>query len=139
MTDTNTNTNTTSQPSKYSNQNLTASTTITVPPRYIGSVIGGAGKTLKEIKEQTHTRIRHLYPDPHNGHLLDSFRIVGSPHNVDQAQKWIRRVIANTWRKDNPSETQSTEDGEGASNTGPKAPRERPESSYYEGLLVNKA
>ena len=122
------------QTKTYSNQNLTASTTVTVPPRYIGSVIGGDGKTLREIKEQTNTKIRHLYPDPHNGYLLDSFRIVGSPHDVDQAQKWIRRVVANTWRKDNPSESQDSEDKQEG---GAKAPRERPDASYYQSSLAS--
>lgn len=108
----------------YSNQQVMASSAVTVPPKYIGSVIGKDGKTIQEIKEKTHTRITHLFPKPHDGHLLDSFRITGSPHNVDQAQKWIRRVVANTWRKDNPNEEQTTE-------------KKRPESVYYENLFAS--
>jgi len=123
---------TTKTKTNYSNQHVTASTAVTVPPRYIGSVIGKEGKTIQEIKEKTHTRITHLYPNPHEGHLLDCFRITGSPHNVDQAQKWIRRVVANTWRKDNPNETQSTED-----ESTEKKRAERPEPVYYESLFAS--
>lgn len=135
MSESNSNTKTTN----YSNQHLTASTTVIVPPRYIGSVIGGGGKTIQEIKQKTHTKISHLYPDPHNGNLLDAFRISGSPHNVDQAQKWIRKVVANTWRKDNPNEIQP-EKGAATSHDNESSENDRKrDDAYYQNLLGTRS
>ena len=50
-------------------------------------------------------RIRTLHPKPEEGHLFNSFKITGEPHNVDKAAKWVRSIIGNTYKHDHPDES----------------------------------
>lgn len=104
MSEAHTETHSESKGKSYSNLSITASTSVPVSDKYMGTVIGKGGKTIENIKKQCGVRIRTLQPKPGEGHLFNSFKITGEPRNVDKAAKWVRSIIGNTYKHDHPDE-----------------------------------
>ena len=87
---------------KYSNISISASTMVPVTDEYMGTVIGKGGKTIEHIKKECDVRIRTMKAKPEEGHLVNNFRITGKPENVDKAARWVRSIIGNTYKQDQP-------------------------------------
>lgn len=90
---------------------------VPVTPEYIGAVVGKGGNTVTKIKSETDTQISLFDPRPGKGHLCHCFSIMGNSRNsVDHAERWILRIIANTYRQDHPDEFQDGDDNNGLTN-----------------------
>ena len=83
---------------------------VPVTTDYIGAVVGKGGNTVTKIKEETGARVSLLSPQPGQGHLVHCFSITGNNRaSVDHAERWIRRIIGNTYKQDHPEEFQDEE------------------------------
>ena len=91
---------------------------VPVTPEYIGAVVGKGGNTVTKIKTETGARVSLLDPRPGQGHLVHCFSITGNNRNsVDHAERWILRIISNTYRQDHPDEFQDEETSGGNDDT----------------------
>ena len=98
-----------------SHMNVKYTVRVPVTTDYIGAVVGKGGNTISKIKNETNTHIVLFDPRPGQGHLLHCFQISGSNReSVNHAERWILRIIANTYRQDHPEEFKDEQVDNGA-------------------------
>ena len=67
---------------------------VAVPQQYMGIVIGSGGRNIKEIRQDTRTRIKSCNGD--NIGRGSGFLVTGSASGCEEAQLAIRRRIVST-------------------------------------------